>query len=363
MANLPDFANDVYISYAHRDNQPLGAQRGWVDTFAEALNVRLGQVLGRNPRIWRDRQLSGTSVLTSETVDAIERSAILLCLVSPSYVTSEWCLRELEAFRGLTLRDAGDAQSFGSRVFKVVISPVPYAQQPNELERLVGLQFFSMDQSSGIVHQLQQTSGKETELLFWERLNQLAHEIARKLSNLSISLSPRSVADRPSEVASQPEALSVAEDEKRQRKLRVFLCHSSGDKPQVRQIYKLLASVGADPWLDEENLIPGQRWELEIPKAVRASDAIIVCISKTSITKVGYIQKELRQALDVADEQPEDAVFLIPARLEDCKIPERLSGQQWVNLFEERGNALLIRALQARATQLSVEAIVNVRPV
>ena len=46
-----------------------------------------------------------------------------------------------------------------------------------------------------------------------------------------------------------------------------------------------------------------------------------------------------------------------PARLEDCRFPERLSGRQWVNLFEERGNELLARALQARATQLSVEKL------
>jgi hypothetical protein len=65
--------------------------------------------------------------------------------------------------------------------------------------------------------------------------------------------------------------------------------------------------------------------------------------------------------LDVADEQPDDAVFLIPARLEDCAIPERLSERQWVNLFEERGNELLAKALQARATQLSVGHFMNYR--
>lgn len=38
------------------------------------------------------------------------------------------------------------------------------------------------------------------------------------------------------------------------RKLRVFLCHASQDKPFVREMYqRLLAEGWIDPWLDEEN--------------------------------------------------------------------------------------------------------------
>lgn len=44
-----------------------------------------------------------------------------------------------------------------------------------------------------------------------------------------------------------------------QRKLRVFLCHASQDKPIVRTLYrKLAAEPWIDPWLDEEKLLPGQ---------------------------------------------------------------------------------------------------------
>jgi len=63
------------------------------------------------------------------------------------------------------------------------------------------------------------------------------------------------------------------------RSLKVFLCHASGDKPAVRELYCKLAAEGwIDPWLDEEKLFPGQGfdklnlpdWELEIRKAVYA---------------------------------------------------------------------------------------------
>ncbi len=46
--------------------------------------------------------------------------------------------------------------------------------------------------------------------------------------------------------------------------IRAFLCHSSGDKVAVRDLYLRLKADGFLPWLDEENLIAGQDWEYEI---------------------------------------------------------------------------------------------------
>ena len=133
------------------------------------------------------------------------------------------------------------------------------------------------------------------------------------------------------------------------RTLHVFLCHSSGDKPAVRELYQRLCAEGIDAWLDEEKLLPGQDWQCEIPKAVRTSDVVIVCLSRGSITKAGYVQREIKFALDVADEQPEGAIFLIPAKLEECEVPDRLSRWQWVNLYEAKGYERLMRALRTRA--------------
>ena len=103
------------------------------------------------------------------------------------------------------------------------------------------------------------------------------------------------------------------------RLLKVFLCHASGDKPPVRDLYKRLVAEGVDAWLDQEKLLPGQNWRSEIPKAVREADVVVVCLSKKSITKEGYVQKEIKFALDIAEEKPEDTIFLIPARLEELQ--------------------------------------------
>ena len=57
------------------------------------------------------------------------------------------------------------------------------------------------------------------------------------------------------------------------RRLRIFLCHSSNDKPVVRKLYQQLKASSFDPWLDEEKLLPGQDKDLEIRKTVRKSGA------------------------------------------------------------------------------------------
>ena len=143
------------------------------------------------------------------------------------------------------------------------------------------------------------------------------------------------------------------------RPLRVFLCHSSTDKPAVRALYeKLRAEPWIQPWLDEEDIFPGDDWNLEIQKAIRETDAILVCLSKSSITKEGYVQKEIKTALDYSDEKPDGTVYIIPIRLEECKPPERLSKWQYADYFEwNRDRALqrLLVSLKRRAGALGVK--------
>lgn len=136
------------------------------------------------------------------------------------------------------------------------------------------------------------------------------------------------------------------------RQLKVFLCHASGDKPPVRELYKRLVAEGVDAWLDQEKLLPGQDWRVEIPRAVKEADVVVICLSNKSITKEGYVQKEIKFALDNAEEKPEGTIFLIPARLEDCVVPERLNRWQWVDLFEENGFVRLLRSLKLRADRV-----------
>jgi hypothetical protein len=76
---------------------------------------------------------------------------------------------------------------------------------------------------------------------------------------------------------------------------------------------------------------------------------VLICLTGKATTKTGFIQKEIKYALDVAAEQPEGEIFLIPVKFEECAVPENLSQWHWVDLFAENGFERLVRALTVRA--------------
>jgi len=138
------------------------------------------------------------------------------------------------------------------------------------------------------------------------------------------------------------------------RKLRVFLCHSSFDKPAVRDLYqRLIAKSWVTPWLDEEELLPGQSWMEEIERAVEAADAVIVCLSKKSVGKEGNLQKELGYALNIALEKPLRTSFLILVRFDACDIPRNLKNSLYIDFFPNRNHK---SAFETLSQNLAVRA-------
>jgi hypothetical protein len=132
---------------------------------------------------------------------------------------------------------------------------------------------------------------------------------------------------------------------------RIFLCHANEDKPQIREVYQRLKAEGFQPWLDEEDLLPGQLWNQEIRRALKNSDFILIFFSQNSVAKRGYVQREMKLTLDTWEEVPEGQIFAIPIRLDTCQIPERFKPFQWVDLFGNGGWERLIRALRLGLTQ------------
>jgi hypothetical protein len=114
-----------------------------------------------------------------------------------------------------------------------------------------------------------------------------------------------------------------------------------------------LANDGFAPWLDEEDLAPGQDWDFAIRQAVRAADFVVACLSDAATTRAGYVHKEIKLALDVADQQPEGSIYVIPLRLEECAVPDRLAHLHWVDLFADRGYSRLLRTLGGQRLGIS----------
>jgi hypothetical protein len=135
--------------------------------------------------------------------------------------------------------------------------------------------------------------------------------------------------------------------------IQIFLAHASEDKPQVRQLYQKLQAAGYQPWLDEVDLIPGQKWRDEIPRAIQNSDIFIACLSSQSVSKRGYVQREFRQALNQMAEMPEGEIYLIPLKLDECEIPDlrqaeygiNLRDIQWLNYWQADGWDRLLKAI------------------
>ncbi|MEP6602219.1 MAG: toll/interleukin-1 receptor domain-containing protein, partial [Nitrospirota bacterium] len=128
-------------------------------------------------------------------------------------------------------------------------------------------------------------------------------------------------------------------------KLRIFMSYSWVDKERVEQIHDLLASKGADPWIDREDIRGGSEWELSIKEQMRGSQRVLIFISSASIQKAGFAWVEMRLAARIADEQPEGSNFVIPVRLDNCRLPDLLGRWHCIDLFEPDGEPKLLAAL------------------
>jgi len=117
----------------------------------------------------------------------------------------------------------------------------------------------------------------------------------------------------------------------------VFLSYAKEDKPKVSRFYSRLKKDNLNPWIDDHYLFPGSDWDQVVRKTIRNCRFFIVFLSSNAINKRGYIQREIREALAVAEELPEDKVFIIPVRIETCEVPERLKKWQWIDMFKKGG--------------------------
>jgi hypothetical protein len=173
------FEHDFLISYAHIDNEALIAgDQGWVSELHRLLEIRVGQVRGEKPKIWRDQKLQGNDIFADTILERLPRIAALVSVVSPRYVQSEWCNRELKEFYRVAERTGGARIGDKARIFKVVKTPVSIERLPEEVQPMLGYEFFVYD-AAGRPRELSQDYGKER--TFLTKLDDLAFDIAQLL--------------------------------------------------------------------------------------------------------------------------------------------------------------------------------------
>lgn len=179
------FAKDIFISYAHIDDESMiESQKGWITEFHRALEIRLAQLLGRRPVIWRDPALQGNHIFDQQIVDQFAQVAVMISILTPRYVKSEWCVREATEFYEACNQNIGFSINNQARIFKVIKTPVKVEMHPEKIRNILGYEFYTTDSTTGRLKELSQGFGQQAEKLYWEKLDDLANDIAGFLDNL-----------------------------------------------------------------------------------------------------------------------------------------------------------------------------------
>lgn len=176
---------DIFLSYAHVDDEPDAAfpdHPGWVTTIVRSLERRLMRKLGRvdSYDLWRDAKLAGQVVVTPEIMGRLRDAAVLLLVLSPGYLASEWCSRELAAFH----EEICKRKAARGRIFIVEFDQVDPNKKPPELAELKGYRFWVEDPDTRNPVTLGYPIVREKDEEYHKRLNDLCIELVRELETL-----------------------------------------------------------------------------------------------------------------------------------------------------------------------------------
>jgi hypothetical protein len=117
---------------------------------------------------------------------------------------------------------------------------------------------------------------------------------------------------------------------------QVFIAYVREDRAAAERLYADLAGEGFSPWMDSQKLLPGQNWPRAIENAIDASDFFVACYSGNSVNKRGGFQAEIRYALDCARRIPLEEIFIVPIRLDACRLPRPIQRElQYIDLFPD----------------------------
>jgi hypothetical protein len=180
-------SNEAFISYAHLDNEPLTkAQEGWISRFKDSLETLVSMRLGRPARIWKDDRLRGNDMFANEIVSQFPETALLVSVLTPRYVESEWCVREAQAFCKAADATGGVVMANKSRIFKVIKTPVDdEASLPPVMQETLGYEFFVVGEE-GTPLELDPSYGVELAQKYLMKVTVLAQQIADLIKKIEL---------------------------------------------------------------------------------------------------------------------------------------------------------------------------------
>jgi TIR domain len=305
---------DIFISYTHRDNAKLSdEQHGWVDRFHEALEMRLSTLWGYQADIWRDFKTQGNDVLTPTIETSVAHASLLISVLSPGYVHSEWCNKELNLFCESAQKAGGLHVGTRSRVVKVIKTPVEHGAGAahTALAESIGYPFYRLDER-GAPWEFDARFGEQARQQFLAKVNELAYDIC---SMLEVLTGKRSGRDR----VAQPSGSIV------------YLAETTSDlAPYCDQLKRELEQHG-------HTVVPAQTFGHTLDYAERAVENLrqavvsIHPIGKSyGIVPEGYHQSILELQYDLAGQESERRPELIRI---PWMLPENVAGDERVAAF------------------------------
>ena len=195
------FEIDVFISYAHLDNQPLSQQEGWVTMFHERLSALLSQRMGREVKTWMDQKLvGGGELFNEEAIAQFSKTAVMVSVLSPAYVSSAWCMSEVVKFCEFAEETGGLVVDNRSRVIKVIKTPIEFElmrRLPPGLRDTLGYEFFD-SKNDDIPQSFDPNHGMDSNQKFFRKIGDVADDIAQLLLRLSAGPRPQTPARKHS---------------------------------------------------------------------------------------------------------------------------------------------------------------------
>ena len=268
MPYLSRFDADLFVSYGHLDNTAATAdEQRWIDRFHADLERRVNTYLGAPVAIWRDNSLQGNHDFAQEIEGKLERSATIIPVISPRYLSSEWCQRELKAFLHAVERTGGIKVGTKSRLFKVVKTMVELQEQPDLMKQALGYEFYRLDQNGRPRELPDWDPEPDAEKRYLARLDDLAYDLHLLLKEMKA----REREDPVQEPAAPEKTIYVAETtrdlsdvrDQIRREMLARGCRVLPDRPLPDEANELKQQVAK--WLDESCLslhLAGSRYGL-----------------------------------------------------------------------------------------------------
>ena len=146
---------------------------------------------------------------------------------------------------------------------------------------------------------------------------------------------------------------------------RIFVSYASEDQAPAGAVVTFLEAAGFDTWFDKKPLLVGQDWRKVIKQEIARARLLILCLSRHSVEKTGFVQEEMNLALEQARLRPSSQVYIMPVRLDDCGIPDEIQRWQCLDLREDKASLKLLESIQsatcegARAPESAHQALAN----